>query len=277
MMRRNCASGTRPLHFTGVSAMTISFACPECAKKYKVEDKFGGKKIKCRECNAVMPIPEAEPLVEAVDEWEEPAKPQKPSRKPVPKPEEDDDDGFGQPLEEAPRRTLKAAPAVSRPRSSRSDDDEAPPKKKARKSSSSSSGGPSVVAYTGAGLVGGLIGAVIWAVITVASGYEIGWIAWGLGGIVGFCVRAASSDHHDGSTPGMVAAGLSILSICLGKFLAAIFLVRKALGVMGVPPGVAVLDLQIAVFKSSFGAYDILFFFLAVATAYRLGSGNSEE
>lgn len=36
----------------------IEFACPECQKKYKVDDKLAGKKAKCKVCDAIMHIPE---------------------------------------------------------------------------------------------------------------------------------------------------------------------------------------------------------------------------
>ncbi|MCR9198448.1 MAG: TIGR00266 family protein [Planctomycetaceae bacterium] len=36
----------------------IEFACPECQKKYKVDDKLAGKKAKCKVCEAIMHIPE---------------------------------------------------------------------------------------------------------------------------------------------------------------------------------------------------------------------------
>lgn len=40
--------------------MTITFQCKKCGKKYKVSDDKGGRKIKCRQCEAVMKIPAAE-------------------------------------------------------------------------------------------------------------------------------------------------------------------------------------------------------------------------
>lgn len=50
--------------------MTISFQCRKCGKKYKVNDDKAGKKIKCRQCEAVMKIPlvEADDFLEDLDE-----------------------------------------------------------------------------------------------------------------------------------------------------------------------------------------------------------------
>lgn len=36
----------------------ISVQCPSCPKTYNVDDKFAGKKAKCKECGAIMSIPE---------------------------------------------------------------------------------------------------------------------------------------------------------------------------------------------------------------------------
>ena len=35
------------------------------------------------------------------------------------------------------------------------------------------------------GVVAGSIGALIWAAIAYFTGYEVGWVAWGVGGLVG--------------------------------------------------------------------------------------------
>jgi len=37
--------------------MTISVSCPRCGKAYKVKDELAGKAIKCRDCEATVPIP----------------------------------------------------------------------------------------------------------------------------------------------------------------------------------------------------------------------------
>ena len=42
----------------------ISVKCPSCSKAYNVDDKFAGKKAKCKECGAVMSIPESAPAPE---------------------------------------------------------------------------------------------------------------------------------------------------------------------------------------------------------------------
>ena len=39
------------------------------------------------------------------------------------------------------------------------------------------------------GIIAAAVGAAIWAVVTVVTGYQIGWMAVGVGFIVGFAVR----------------------------------------------------------------------------------------
>jgi hypothetical protein len=68
------------------------------------------------------------------------------------------------------------------------------------------------------GLIGGVVGAALWGGISYFTGYEIGWIAWGVGGLVGLGCALASSEV--GPAHGIVAVVITVLSILGGKFLA---------------------------------------------------------
>lgn len=70
----------------------ISVKCPSCPKTYNVDDKFAGKKAKCKECGAIMSIPA---LAESA---------------PAGSPEMDTDSLAA--LESAAQTTPKAAPAA---------------------------------------------------------------------------------------------------------------------------------------------------------------------
>jgi hypothetical protein len=49
--------------------MPITFNCPQCRKKYRVEDVYGGRQWRCPTCSADITIPRADDIpVEAVDE-----------------------------------------------------------------------------------------------------------------------------------------------------------------------------------------------------------------
>ena len=71
-------------------------------------------------------------------------------------------------------------------------------------------------AFIGA-LVGAALGALIWAGVATWTGLEIGWVAWGIGGAVGF---GAAMFGGIGSTTGAVCAVLALVSIFAGKWIA---------------------------------------------------------
>ncbi|WP_425617979.1 hypothetical protein NA78x_001671 [Anatilimnocola sp. NA78] len=87
-----------------------------------------------------------------------------------------------------------------------------------------------------AGSIGGLAGAAIWAGISYALNAEVGWIAWGIGGMVGIFVRVAAGESDEGPAPGITAAAIAIGSVLLGKFLAVHFLVSSLLANDTQPP-----------------------------------------
>ena len=72
------------------------------------------------------------------------------------------------------------------------------------------------------GSIGGLIGAVIWAAVTHYSGYEISWIAWGIGGLVGVGVRLGTSGSG-GISHGGTAAIIALVAVLGGKWAAVRF------------------------------------------------------
>lgn len=200
------------------------------------------------------------------------------------------------------------------------------------------------------GLAGGAIGAAIWAAITHFANAEIGWIAWGIGFLVGFGVRMFAGSE-EGTGLGILAAAIAVLSILAGKYAAATLIVGKVQQQLGgpaevstemmistladeicsekmekgeqvaFPPGKSLEDasgpqdypqaiwqeattrwtslsaeerqrqinerqetlrmfndrmggaLTWVAFKASFGLFDVLWFVLAVSTAFKIGSG----
>jgi len=78
------------------------------------------------------------------------------------------------------------------------------------------------------GLIGGLVGALIWAGISAWTGYEIGWIAWGIGGLVGLgCVKGGKG----GGVPvAVIAVVITILSLVAGKYAAIEFILAGQVG-----------------------------------------------
>ncbi|MDB5388275.1 MAG: hypothetical protein JWM11_3921 [Planctomycetaceae bacterium] len=63
--------------------MTISVSCDECFQEYQLNNSLAGKKVKCKECGAVIKVPDDEALddLEFLDDDDDDEKPRrKPSR-----------------------------------------------------------------------------------------------------------------------------------------------------------------------------------------------------
>ncbi|MCP5022738.1 MAG: hypothetical protein GY930_13310 [bacterium] len=66
----------------------------------------------------------------------------------------------------------------------------------------------------GAAIGAAILGAVVWAGIAIKTDYEIGWVAWGIGALVGFGTMKAGGI---GMRPAVLAAVLAALSILGGR------------------------------------------------------------
>jgi len=77
-----------------------------------------------------------------------------------------------------------------------------------------------------AGLAASIVSAVLWAVITVATEYQIGYMAIAVGLIVGFTVRWAGKGFD--KIFGIAGALLALLGCLLGNFLSMIGFIANA-------------------------------------------------
>jgi len=113
------------------------------------------------------------------------------------------------------------------------------------------------------GLLAGLIGAILWAVITLKTGYQIGWIAIGVGFLVGFAIKTLGK----GYTPvfGVVGALLALSACVLGNYFSII-------GYIAQENGLAFMDTlkqtdlntAISIMKDTFQPMDLVFYAIAV-------------
>jgi hypothetical protein len=85
------------------------------------------------------------------------------------------------------------------------------------------------------GLGAGLLAALIWAGFSYATGRELGWIAWGVGLIIGLGVRLANPDAYGGWVPGILAAVLAVPSLLGGKYLAVRFIMAREFASLAIP------------------------------------------
>src|SRR5574341_966188 len=124
--------------------------------------------------------------------------------------------------------------------------------------------GLAVIAGAGAALAG----AMAWAAITAATNTQIGWMAVGVGFLVGYAVRAAGKGVEKGF--GVLGAVLALLGCVLGNALTIyIFVANDAgapfLDVVKTLPIEKLLDIM----KRNFNPIDVLFYAIAVYEGYR--------
>ncbi len=118
------------------------------------------------------------------------------------------------------------------------------------------------------GLIAAFAGAAIWAGVTIATEYQIGWMAVGIGFLVGIAVRAGGKGIDQ--VFGFVGAVLSLVGCLLGNlFTVAWFMSQE----FGVPIGDVLSGLDpesaLELIASTFQVMDLLFYGLAIYFGYR--------
>jgi hypothetical protein len=79
------------------------------------------------------------------------------------------------------------------------------------------------------GAVAAVVGAVVWAGIVIGTGYEVGYVAIGVGALCGFGT-ALGSRGQTGVMTGAIAVVFAILGICVGKFAAVSYYMDEEFG-----------------------------------------------
>lgn len=119
-----------------------------------------------------------------------------------------------------------------------------------------------------AGLVVGLVGAVLWGVLTVATNYQIGYMAVAIGAGVGLAIRKFGNGID--SIFGYSGAGIALFSVLLGNFLSIIGFIASAEGLAYVE---TLLLFNYAylpeVMAETFNPIDLLFYGIAVYEGYK--------
>jgi hypothetical protein len=120
------------------------------------------------------------------------------------------------------------------------------------------------------GFLAAVLGAAVWAAVTVATGYQIGWMAVGVGFLVGWSVKKFGR----GVSPvfGIIGGGLALLGTLLGNFftVAAILSRQESIGILSVL-GLMILNpgLTFDILKEAFSVMDLVFYAFAVYYGYR--------
>ncbi|MBI1951227.1 MAG: hypothetical protein HYS34_07690 [Acidobacteria bacterium] len=127
--------------------------------------------------------------------------------------------------------------------------------------------GHSLPAALVAGSVAAAAGAMVWAAVTVFTGMQIGWMAVGVGFLVGFAVRRFGKGADP--TFQILGAVLSLVGCLAGNLLAVCAFASRQQDVplmsvlAGLTPGLAV---QLIV--KTFSGMDLLFYGIAVYEGY---------
>ena len=121
----------------------------------------------------------------------------------------------------------------------------------------------------GAGVVASLVGAAIWAAVTVATGYQIGWMAIGVGFLVGMAVRTVGKGIDN--IFGIAGAVLALLGCAVGNLLAVVGFVSQQESA----PFMSILSqLDFATIEElmvqTFSPMDLLFYGIAIYEGYKL-------
>jgi hypothetical protein len=120
-----------------------------------------------------------------------------------------------------------------------------------------------------AGLVAATVGAGLWAGITLLTYYQIGWMAVGVGALVGVAVRRAGR----GTTKvfGYLGAALALGGCLVGNLLTGSVILAGEWG-MSLPIFFTRLtpDLAMDLMKAMFSPMDLLFYGLAIWQGYKL-------
>lgn len=126
--------------------------------------------------------------------------------------------------------------------------------------------GNKIVMPTIGALIAAVIGGGVWALIAVLTNYELGLVAWAIGGLTGYAV-AILANRRVNAAHQLIAVIASLLGILLGKYFIVSYLLSDGID------GVFNSD-SFAFFKENFTEFfkgmDIVFVVLAVATAWQL-------
>ncbi|CAN5694663.1 hypothetical protein BH11PLA1_BH11PLA1_03270 [soil metagenome] len=76
------------------------------------------------------------------------------------------------------------------------------------------------------GSIGGAVGVAAWAGLILAAGVESGWVAWGVGAVVGYGVAVCARERAN-ALSGTIALVLAMASICVGKYVAVSVMVDR--------------------------------------------------
>lgn len=119
------------------------------------------------------------------------------------------------------------------------------------------------------GVAGALAGAILWALITAVTNFQIGWMAVGVGFLVGIAVRTLGKGID--KIFGFAGAALALLGCLAGNILAVCAILAKQSDVSVLD---VVFSLDFEMIKEmmivTFSPMDLLFYGIAIYEGYKL-------
>ncbi|MGN7763168.1 hypothetical protein [Paenibacillus sp. 22594] len=115
-------------------------------------------------------------------------------------------------------------------------------------------------------LLAAIVGGTLWAVIAIQTDYEIGLLAWAIGGLAGFAVVKLSGGRTNVAHQ-LIGVIASLLGIFLGKYFIFSYVINEGLDGMF---AIDLFTLFMDNIKEFFGAMDIVFVILAIITAWQM-------
>lgn len=118
------------------------------------------------------------------------------------------------------------------------------------------------------GLLASIIGGILWAVITVTTGYQIGYMAIAIGLMVGYSIRFTGRGNHIAF--GIIGAALSLFGCILGNYFSVIGFSSSTLGI-GIFDAFSVTSpgMVIDIMKETFSGMDVLFYGIAMYEGFK--------
>lgn len=120
------------------------------------------------------------------------------------------------------------------------------------------------------GLAASIVAAIIWGLISFATGYQIGFMAIGVGFLVGYAVRYCGKGV---TIPfGIVGAVLSLFGCLLGNLFMATIVLSRLEGSSFLVVFIAFLaspGIIVELYKETFSFMDLVFYAIAVYEGYR--------
>ncbi len=127
-----------------------------------------------------------------------------------------------------------------------------------------------------AGSIAAAFGAGVWAGVTVVTGYQIGWIAVGVGFLVAFSVRFTGRGL--GTRFQILGALLALLGCVAGNFLTVCSFIAQSEGMGFIEVLTRINPAAIPeIMLDTFSGMDVLFYAIAVYEGYRLSLRQVSE